>query len=76
MADGYIANYQYVLNKLPLILVTSNWVKQMYIRDGISADHIEVLPVGCNTDTFIPHPANDPKYLPSESVWESLKKSS
>ncbi len=45
MADGYIANYQEVLNALPLILVTSNWVKEMYVRDGIDGDKIEVLPV-------------------------------
>lgn len=61
VADGYIANYQNILNELPLILVTSNWVKQMYVRDGIAADHIEVLPVGCDTDTFIPRLASDPK---------------
>jgi starch synthase len=63
VADGYIANYQEVLNALPLILVTSNWVKEMYIRDGISGDIIEVLPVGCNTDTFIPFSNDDPKIL-------------
>ena len=26
-ADGWVANYHEVLNKLPLVLVTSNWVK-------------------------------------------------
>lgn len=61
VADGYIANYQEVLNALPLILVTSHWVKEMYVRDGISADKIEVLPVGCNTDQFRPFDKNDPK---------------
>jgi len=61
VADGYIANYQDVLNALPLILVTSNWVKEMYVRDGISGDKIEVLPVGCDTDAFIPHSMDDPK---------------
>lgn len=61
VADGYIANYQKVLNELPLILVTSNWVKEMYVRDGIKPDNIEVLPVGCNTDAFIPFSRNDPK---------------
>ncbi|EOR96493.1 glycosyltransferase [Arcticibacter svalbardensis MN12-7] len=61
VADGYIANYQDVLNELPLILVTSNWVKEMYVRDGISPDNIVVLPVGCDTDTFIPYDKNDPK---------------
>jgi glycosyltransferase involved in cell wall biosynthesis len=54
VADGYIANYQDVLNALPLILVTSNWVKEVYIRDGIKGDNIKVLPVGCNTDLFTP----------------------
>jgi glycosyltransferase involved in cell wall biosynthesis len=69
VADGYIANYQEVLNALPLILVTSNWVKEMYVRDGINADIIEVLPVGCDTDTFIPFDKDDPKIL---AVRESL----
>jgi glycosyltransferase involved in cell wall biosynthesis len=69
VADGYIANYQDVLNTLPLILVTSNWVKEMYIRDGIKGDNIEVLPVGCDTDSFIPHSPDDPKI---KAVRESL----
>ena len=69
VADGYIANYQEVLNALPLILVTSNWVKEMYVRDGIDGSKIEVLPVGCNTDSFIPFEKNDPKIL---AVRESL----
>jgi glycosyltransferase involved in cell wall biosynthesis len=63
VADGYIANYQEVLNTLPLILVTSNWVKEMYVRDGIHGDRIEVLPVGCDTDSFIPFSKDDPKIL-------------
>lgn len=69
VADGYIANYQEVLNDLPLILVTSVWVKEMYVRDGIDADRIEVLPVGCDTDSFRPFDKNDPKIL---AVRESL----
>jgi len=69
VADGYIANYQDVLNKLPLILVTSNWVKEMYVRDGIKGDNIEVLPVGCNTDAFIPFSKDDAKIT---AVRESL----
>jgi len=63
VADGYIANYQDVLNALPLILVTSNWVKEMYVRDGISGDKIVVLPVGCDTDSFTPFSKDDPKIL-------------
>jgi len=69
VADGYIANYQEVLNDLPLILVTSHWVKEMYVRDGIHPDTIEVLPVGCDTRSFLPFEKNDPKIL---AVRESL----
>ena len=61
VADGYLANYQDVLGALPLILVTSEWVKEVYIRDGLSGQNIEVLPVGVDTDSFIPRPQTDPK---------------
>ncbi len=61
VADGYIANYHEVLNALPLLLVTSNWVKDVYIRDGIKGDNIRVLPVGCDTDNFQPRDSSDPK---------------
>lgn len=63
VADGYIADHQNLLNKLPLILVTSEWVKEMYIRDGITADNIEVLPVGCDTDAFRPYLQDDEKVV-------------
>ncbi|MCJ7675945.1 MAG: glycosyltransferase family 4 protein [Sedimentisphaerales bacterium] len=63
VADGYMANYHEVLEALPLILVTSRWVKSVYIRDGLSGKNIEVLPVGCDTDSFIPRDKNDPKVL-------------
>ena len=35
----------------------------MYVHDGISEDKIEVLPVGCDTDAFIPYGKNHPKIL-------------
>jgi glycosyltransferase involved in cell wall biosynthesis len=35
----------------------------MYVRDGINGDKIEILPVGCDTDAFIPYNKNDPKIL-------------
>jgi len=63
VADGYIANYQEVLNALPLILVTSSWVKEMYVRDGIDGEKIKVLPVGCDTNAFIPFKKDDPKII-------------
>jgi glycosyltransferase involved in cell wall biosynthesis len=61
VADGYMANYHEVLEALPLILVTSKWVKSVYVRDGLSGNNIEVLPVGCDTDSFIPRDKSDPK---------------
>ncbi|HEX9118441.1 MAG TPA: glycosyltransferase family 4 protein [Anaerolineae bacterium] len=69
VADGYIANYREVLNDLPLILLTSTWVKEVYIRDGIRPELLEVLPVGCDTGSFIPRALNDPKVT---AVRESL----
>ncbi|MFC1793929.1 glycosyltransferase family 4 protein [Planctomycetota bacterium] len=61
VADGYMANYQEILEDLPLILVTSNWVKKVYMRDGLSGKNIEVLHVGCDTDSFIRRDKKDPK---------------
>jgi glycosyltransferase involved in cell wall biosynthesis len=70
VADGYIAEHREVLNALPLILVTSNWVKEVYIRDGIKGDNIEVLPVGCDTDRYAPHSRDD---LKVQSIREALE---
>ena len=61
VADGYVANYHDVLNSLPLILVTSSWVKETYERDGINGEIIQVLPVGCDVDNFTPRDRTDPK---------------
>jgi len=58
-----------VLNALPLILVTSNWVRETYMRDGIRGDNIEVLPVGCDTDGFAPRSRDD---LKVRSIREAL----
>jgi glycosyltransferase involved in cell wall biosynthesis len=69
VADGYLGDYHEILNSLPLILVTSRWVKKVYIRDGLDGDNIEVLHVGCDTDSFIPRDRNDPKV---ETVREAL----
>jgi glycosyltransferase involved in cell wall biosynthesis len=63
VADGFIANYRDVLESLPLILVTSEWVKKVYIRDGLSGKNIDVLPVGCDTDSFCPKDSKDPKII-------------
>ncbi|MDD5094895.1 MAG: glycosyltransferase family 4 protein [Dehalococcoidia bacterium] len=61
VADGYIANYQETLDSLPLILTTSQWVKETYIRGGLTGKNMEVLPVGIDTAAFIPREKKDPK---------------
>jgi glycosyltransferase involved in cell wall biosynthesis len=61
LADGYVANYRQELNVLPLILVTANWVKETFVRDGIRGDHMVVLPVGCDTGAFQPMDMADPR---------------
>ena len=63
VADGYVAAYHEVLNRLDLILTTSNWVRETYIRDGINSEVLAVLPVGCDTDLFVPRRPDDPKVL-------------
>ncbi|MBN2138996.1 MAG: glycosyltransferase family 4 protein [Sedimentisphaerales bacterium] len=63
VVDGYMANYKEILDALPLVLVTSKWVKNVYVRDGLKGDNIEVLPVGCDTKNFAPREKNDPKVL-------------
>ena len=69
VADGYLAQYQEVLNGLPLILVTSRWVRSVYARDGLTGGNIEVLPVGCDTEEFLPR---EPKDLKVSAVREAL----
>lgn len=59
VANGFIANYVETLNALPLVLTTSNWVRDVYVRDGLNAEKLEVLPVGCDTDAFIPRELDD-----------------
>jgi len=56
-----MGDYYEILNALPLILVTSKWVKKVYIRDGLNGDNIGVLPVGCDTGAFIPRDKKAPK---------------
>lgn len=61
LADGYVANYRDILDDMPLMLVTSNWVRETYVRDGIRCDRTVTLPVGCDTDRFVPRHPDDPK---------------
>ncbi len=61
VADGYIANYMEQLNSLPLIFLTSTWVREVYLRDGVRPDGLEVLPVGIDTTQFVPRAHDDPQ---------------
>ena len=53
-ADGWIANYHQILNSLPLLMVTSTWVKSTYIRDGVSGENIQVAHIGFDPSVFYP----------------------
>lgn len=63
LADGYVANYREVLDAMPLILVPSAWVRETFVRDGIRSDHTVILPIGCDTDHFIPRDRQEPEVL-------------
>ena len=60
VADGWVANYQDELNELPLILTTSSWVTENYVRDGVRPDNMVVQPIGCDCRSFRPLPQDDP----------------
>ncbi|MDD5147964.1 MAG: glycosyltransferase family 4 protein [Candidatus ainarchaeum sp.] len=59
VADGWVANYQKELEELPLVVATSRWVKETYMRDGMSGKNIEVMPIGIDTELFKPLPKTD-----------------
>lgn len=61
VADGWVANYQELLGGLPLVFVTSRWVKETYKRDGVNVEKFEVVPVGIEPDLFRPIPKSDPR---------------
>ncbi len=60
-ADGWVANYHDILNGLPLILTTSNWVRETYIRDGVRNRNMVPMPIGIDTDEMRPLQKTDPR---------------
>lgn len=58
-ADGWVANYQSILNSLPLIVANSNWVRETYVRDGVKRDNIHVCHIGYDPEIFYPVPETD-----------------
>lgn len=53
-ADGWVANYQKDFNDLDLMFTTSEWVRQIYKRDGVDVSKIHPMHIGIDTDLFKP----------------------
>ncbi len=53
-ADGWVANYKEEFNKLPLMFTTSEWVKDVYRRDGVDVSKIHSMHIGIDSNLFIP----------------------
>jgi starch synthase len=53
-ADGWVANYQNEFNKLKLMFTTSEWVRNIYKRDGIDVNKIVPMHIGIDTNLFRP----------------------
>lgn len=60
VADGWVANYQKELSDLPLVFVTSEWVKKTYGRDGVNTKNFVVAHNGLEPELFHPMPKTDP----------------
>ena len=59
--DGAVLNYQRDLNSLDLVLATSNWAKEVLIRDGVNAALVKVVHEGVDTSVFKPLPGAEPQ---------------
>ena len=53
VSDGAVLDYQQELNKLKLVLATSNWVMEVLTRDGVTSP-IKVVYEGVDTNVFKP----------------------
>jgi len=67
-ADGWVANYHDILNELPLMLVTSNWVKETYRRDGVKNQNICPVPIGIDTQQMSPIPKDDRRVIKMREI--------
>ncbi|MDP2910075.1 MAG: glycosyltransferase family 4 protein [bacterium] len=63
LADGWVANYHNILSDLPLAFTTSNWVKEVYERDGVNTENFRVLHVGYDPGKFKPISKDHPGVL-------------
>ena len=69
VADGWVANYQEVIGNLPLVFVTSDWVRQTYERDGVQTKNFVTAHVGVEPDVFYPIPKTDAKVAKLREMW-------
>jgi len=53
-ADGWVANYHDEFDKLELMFTTSEWVRQIYKRDGVDVSKIVPMHIGIDTNMFKP----------------------
>jgi len=61
VADGWVANYHDVIGNLPLVFVTSEWVRQTYERDGVNTKNFVIAHIGVEPEMFYPMSKSDPK---------------
>ncbi len=59
-SDGWVANYQKEFDQLDLMFTTSQWVKDIYKRDGIDVSKIVPMHIGVDTNLF--KPTNNKRY--------------
>ncbi|MFH1317192.1 MAG: glycosyltransferase family 4 protein [Candidatus Woesearchaeota archaeon] len=68
-ADGWVANYQEEFNNLELMFTTSEWVRQVYKRDGVDVSKMIPMPIGIDTDSF--QPTENPEF--NQAIREMFK---
>ena len=61
VADGWVANYHDIIGNLPLVFVTSEWVRQTYERDGVNTKNFVIAHIGVEPEMFYPMSKSDPK---------------
>jgi glycosyltransferase involved in cell wall biosynthesis len=61
VADGWVANYHKVIGDLPLVFTTSNWVTDVFKRDGTDVKNFRTLPIGFDPEEVKPFAKSDPK---------------
>ena len=69
VADGWVANYQEIIGSLPLVFVTSDWVRQTYERDGVNTKNFVTAHVGIEPHVFRPIPKADAKIAKLREMW-------